>query len=276
MPPGSDMCAGGASDVHHARITAGALLVGAAFAACRERPADQPRSAVARCGNRIAKGRFTLDARTDHLTTDNGANQLNGGVNGFDKALWRGEANRPQRCRRRRVHLPVESRLRVGGFESDPSHKVKLIVDEWGAWHAGSADLPPNYLWAYPGTLRDALARGPRQRNVVRPHVRACIGHAPVADARMTAREEALMPTACVRPALQRLAVLIMILLLLLLLPAGVAAQVRITGAIAGLVVDASDAVVPGARVQLVDEGTGVAKEATTSESGSFLFPDLS
>ena len=41
--------------------------------------------------------------------------------------------------------------------ESDPTHKVKLIVDEWGAWHAGSADLPPNYLWAYPGSLRDAL-----------------------------------------------------------------------------------------------------------------------
>jgi len=41
--------------------------------------------------------------------------------------------------------------------ESDPTHKVKLIVDEWGAWHAGAADMPPNYLWAYPGTLRDAL-----------------------------------------------------------------------------------------------------------------------
>src|SRR6266508_294432 len=41
--------------------------------------------------------------------------------------------------------------------ESDPSHKVKLVVDEWGAWHAGSIDMPPNYLWAYPGSLRDAL-----------------------------------------------------------------------------------------------------------------------
>ncbi len=41
--------------------------------------------------------------------------------------------------------------------ESDPSHKVKLLVDEWGAWHAGSIDMPPNYLWAYPGSLRDAL-----------------------------------------------------------------------------------------------------------------------
>jgi alpha-N-arabinofuranosidase len=41
--------------------------------------------------------------------------------------------------------------------ESDPTHKVKLLVDEWGAWHAGAAEMPPNYLWAYPGTLRDAL-----------------------------------------------------------------------------------------------------------------------
>jgi alpha-N-arabinofuranosidase len=40
--------------------------------------------------------------------------------------------------------------------ESDPTHKVKLLVDEWGTWHAGASDMPPNYLWAYPGTLRDA------------------------------------------------------------------------------------------------------------------------
>src|SRR5438067_13664527 len=63
------------------------------------------------------------------------------------------------------------------------------------------------------------------------------------------------MTTACVRPALQCLAV--WLLLPLLLAPAGVGAQVRITGAIAGTVIDASDAVVPGARVQLIDEGTG-------------------
>ena len=41
--------------------------------------------------------------------------------------------------------------------ESDPTHKVKIAVDEWGAWHAAAADMPPNYLWAYPGSLRDAL-----------------------------------------------------------------------------------------------------------------------
>jgi hypothetical protein len=56
----------------------------------------------------------------------------------------------------------------------------------------------------------------------------------------------------------------------------GAAAQVRIAGAVAGLVTDNSDAVVPGARVQLRDEGTGIEKETTTNESGGFLFPDLS
>src|SRR2546427_1423397 len=53
-------------------------------------------------------------------------------------------------------------------------------------------------------------------------------------------------------------------------------AQIRIAGAIAGTVTDSSDAVVPGAAVQLVDEGTGLTKEAVTNDSGGFLFPDLS
>jgi alpha-L-arabinofuranosidase len=42
----------------------------------------------------------------------------------------------------------------------DTTHKVKLAVDEWGAWHARAADMPASYLWAYPGALRDALVSG--------------------------------------------------------------------------------------------------------------------
>jgi alpha-N-arabinofuranosidase len=44
--------------------------------------------------------------------------------------------------------------------ETDPQHRVKLIVDEWGAWHAQDASLPAAYLFGYPGTLRDALVSG--------------------------------------------------------------------------------------------------------------------
>ena len=41
--------------------------------------------------------------------------------------------------------------------ESDPQHRAKLAVDEWGAWHVQDPSLPAGYLYAYPGTLRDAL-----------------------------------------------------------------------------------------------------------------------
>lgn len=41
--------------------------------------------------------------------------------------------------------------------EFDAQRRVKLIVDEWGAWHLQDASLPSGYLYGYPATLRDAL-----------------------------------------------------------------------------------------------------------------------
>jgi hypothetical protein len=52
-------------------------------------------------------------------------------------------------------------------------------------------------------------------------------------------------------------------------------AQLRIVGSISGSVKDPSGAVVPGAKVELKDEGTGVGKETTASGEGTFTFLDL-
>jgi alpha-L-arabinofuranosidase len=41
--------------------------------------------------------------------------------------------------------------------EVDRRHRVKLVVDEWGAWHRAGTELNPSHLFGQQSTLRDAV-----------------------------------------------------------------------------------------------------------------------
>ncbi len=52
-------------------------------------------------------------------------------------------------------------RLHWGAMaETDREHRVKLIVDEWGAWHRPGTEIHPAFLFGQMSTMRDALVAG--------------------------------------------------------------------------------------------------------------------
>lgn len=65
------------------------------------------------------------------------------------------------------------------------------------------------------------------------------------------------------------------LLAVLLLTSFSAHAQLRIVGAISGTVQDPTGAVVANAQVTLRDEKTGISRNVTSTELGTFLFPDL-
>jgi alpha-N-arabinofuranosidase len=44
--------------------------------------------------------------------------------------------------------------------EVDREHRVKLVVDEWGAWHKMTTNVEPQHLFGQQSTIRDALVAG--------------------------------------------------------------------------------------------------------------------
>lgn len=79
---------------------------------------------VGRYGNRIARGRFTLDGREHRLAVNDGAHSLHGGVRGFDKRVWRVESAGPAE-----LALSLVSPDGDEGYPGELTALVRYVLD---------------------------------------------------------------------------------------------------------------------------------------------------
>ena len=87
---------------------------------------------VGRFGNRIAKGRFTLEGHEYQLAINNGPNHLHGGLRGFDKLLWKAAV--------------------VG--ENPPSVRFSLLSADGDEGYPGNLSVEVTYTWTDESELR--------------------------------------------------------------------------------------------------------------------------
>jgi aldose 1-epimerase len=88
---------------------------------------------VGRYGNRIAKGRFTLDGKEYTLATNNGPNALHGGIKGFDKVVWDAKP----------------SMTKAG-----PTLELRYVSKDGEEGYPGNLDVTATYTWTDNNELR--------------------------------------------------------------------------------------------------------------------------
>ena len=83
---------------------------------------------IGRYGNRIGKGKFSLEGVDYTLATNNGPNHLHGGVTGFDKVLW--EVKDEESVPGRTLVLAYGSRHLEEGYPGDLAVKVTYTLTD--------------------------------------------------------------------------------------------------------------------------------------------------
>ena len=82
---------------------------------------------VGRYGNRIAKGKFTLDGIERQLSVNDGENHLHGGFKGLDKVMWSGVA--AQQGENRGVRLEYISPKGADGYPGEVTFRVVYLLN---------------------------------------------------------------------------------------------------------------------------------------------------
>ncbi|XHM67168.1 aldose epimerase family protein [Streptomyces nigra] len=98
---------------------------------------------IGRYGNRIGKGRFTLDGRTYQVDVNDGENSLHGGAQGFDKRVW--DVEPFTKGADVGLHLHLRSRDGEMGYPGTLRVKVTYTLTRYGDWridYAATTDKP--------------------------------------------------------------------------------------------------------------------------------------
>jgi len=88
---------------------------------------------IGRYGNRIAKGKFSIDGEEYTLALNNGENHLHGGIEGFDRKIWNAE--------------PVKT-------ENGPALKLSYLSEDMEEGYPGNLNLTVTYTLTNDNALK--------------------------------------------------------------------------------------------------------------------------